>query len=367
MAAVAGAHVVVQRLDLDQQPERLQFLHDLLAAFLARHPGEPAGVFVHRAVVVQHAQDRQVVALRDLEVVRVVRRGHLDRAGAELEVGVFVGDDRKLAVHQRQRDRLSDHMRVARVVRIHADAGVAEHRLRARRRDDDVAEFAGVADVPEVRILLLVLDLGVRERRHAGRAPVDDARAAVDEPLFVEPDERLAHGAAQALVHREPLARPVAGDAELAKLLDDLPAVLALPRPRALEEFLAAEVLLRDALFFQRLDDLDLGRDRGVVGARHPQRRVALHAVVADQQVFRRDKKRMPQMQPAGDVRRRNNDDKGLDRRVVSGLVRVIRRAKIPLALPLGINLFFVFLKVIGLWQLGHLLFLNIKIKTFAG
>ena len=37
---------------------------------------------------------RQVVALADLEVVRVVRRGHLDGAGAELGVDVRVGDDR---------------------------------------------------------------------------------------------------------------------------------------------------------------------------------------------------------------------------------------------------------------------------------
>jgi len=147
----------------------------------------------------------------------------------------------------------------------------------------------------------------------------------------------------------------------------DLPAVLFFPLPNAFLESFPSELRSGQPFFSQLLFDLQLRGNSGVVGARHPQSWFALHAVVADHQVFRRDKKRMPQMQPAGDVRRRNNDDKGLDRRVVSGLVRVIRRAKIPLALPLGINLFFVFLKVIGLWQLGHLLFLNIKIKTFAG
>ena len=45
---------------------------------------------------------RQVVALADLEVVRVVRRGDLHRAGAELRVDVLVGDDRDAPAGQRQ-------------------------------------------------------------------------------------------------------------------------------------------------------------------------------------------------------------------------------------------------------------------------
>ena len=44
----------------------------------------------------------QAMALADLEIVEIVRRGDLDRARAQLRVGVFVGDDRDAAADQRQ-------------------------------------------------------------------------------------------------------------------------------------------------------------------------------------------------------------------------------------------------------------------------
>ena len=68
------------------------------------------------------------------------------------------------------------------------------------------------------------------------------------------------------------------------------------------------------------LDD-DLGRDAGVVGARHPQRVVALHPVVAHQRVHDRVLERVPHVQRAGHVRRRQLDAErgpgGIERRLV--------------------------------------------------
>ena len=61
--------------------------------------------------------------------------------------------------------------------RVHGDGGVAEHRLRARRRHDDLARAVRAADSansPELALLfLVVLDLEVGERGLAARAPVD--------------------------------------------------------------------------------------------------------------------------------------------------------------------------------------------------
>ena len=312
VAAVAGAHIVLERLDLDQQAELFQFLHHGFAAGFARHARELAGVFVHGAIVVEYADDGQVVALGDLEVVGVVRRGHLHRAGAELEVGVVVGDDGDLAIHERQGDGLAHHVLVALVGGVDAHAGIAQHGLRAGGGDDDVAVRAGIADVPEVGILLHILHFRVGKGGLAGGAPVDDARAAVDEALFVEAHEGLAHGAAEALVHGEALARPVAGDAQFAQLADDAAAVFLLPRPGALEELFAADVLLGDALGLEGLDHLDLGGDGGVVRARHPEGRVALHAVVADEYILRHLIQRVAHVELAGDVRRRHDDGEGL-------------------------------------------------------
>ena len=72
-----------------------------------------------------------------------------------------------------------------------------------------------VLDVPEMSCLLAVFDLRVGEGGSAVRTPVDDAVAAVDQPFFIEVDEDLLDCAGAAFVHREALARPVAGRAQL--------------------------------------------------------------------------------------------------------------------------------------------------------
>ena len=54
-----------------------------------------------------------------------------------------------------------------------------------------------------------VRDLEIGDDRAADRIPVDHPLAAVDEALFVQAHERLAHRLVRALVHREALALPV--------------------------------------------------------------------------------------------------------------------------------------------------------------
>ena len=89
-------HRVAGLLDLAQQAELLELGDDRLArreaveAAIAR----PARSSFSRASGVEDVDHRQAVALADLEVVEVVRRGDLHRAGALLRVGVLVGDDR---------------------------------------------------------------------------------------------------------------------------------------------------------------------------------------------------------------------------------------------------------------------------------
>ena len=84
----------------------------------------------------------------DLEVVEVVRRRDLDRAGALLRIGIFVGDDRDAPADQRQDRVLADQMPVALVVRMHRDRGVAQHRLRPRGRDRDEVRIVRIERLP---------------------------------------------------------------------------------------------------------------------------------------------------------------------------------------------------------------------------
>ena len=69
-----------------------------------RRPGEEVLVAVQRqpGLAVEDVDDAELVALADLEIVEVMRRRDLDRAGALLRVGIVVADDRDDAADQRQ-------------------------------------------------------------------------------------------------------------------------------------------------------------------------------------------------------------------------------------------------------------------------
>ena len=77
------------------------------------------------------------------------------------------------------------------------------------------------------------------------------------------------------------------------------------------EEFLAPEIVARNAFCIQLALHHDLGGDAGVVGARLPQGVLALHAVVADQGIHQGVLEGVAHVQRAGDVGRRQHDAVG--------------------------------------------------------
>ena len=138
----------VLRLDLVEEPRGLEPLDDLLARLEAveavqrqrlvelrrgRHALQEldVAVEVELPLDVEHVDHREMVALADLEVVEVVGRRDLHRAGALLRIGIVVADDRDAAADQRQHRGLADQVLEALVVGMHRDRGVAEHGLRA--------------------------------------------------------------------------------------------------------------------------------------------------------------------------------------------------------------------------------------------
>ena len=139
--------------------------------------------------------------------------------------------------------------------------------------------------------------------------PVDEPLAAKDVTVAEPIEEGHAHGAGAAFVKREARACPIARTAKFAKLAEDALLVLVFPLPDPLDEFVAAQVvagllfLLKD----EALNDRLCG-DASVVGAGHPLGIVALHAPPADQHVLQRVIQRVPHVQRAGDVRRRDDD-----------------------------------------------------------
>ncbi len=287
----------------------------------------------HR-VLVHHRDVRQAVALADLEVVRVVGRGHLDGAGAELRVDVLVGDDRDPAAGERQLDLGADQVPVALVVRVDGDRGVTQHRLGAGGGDDDGVLALAVADRDQLAVVVLVLHLDVRDGGQAARAPVDDALGAVDQLVVEELLEDGLDRLRQALVHGEALARPVDAVSEPAHLAGDLAAGLRLPLPDPLDELLAAQVVAGLALLGELALDHVLGGDAGVVHTGLPERLEPLHPLAADQGVDQRVLEGVAQVQRAGDVRRGDDDGvRGLVARGVGGEVTALYPALVQLAL----------------------------------
>ena len=140
-AALAQRDHVVFRAD--QEAALLQVFQHFLPRLEAVETLVRAGVLVHLRDFVHHVDLRQVVAQAGLEVVGIVRRRDLHRAGAELGIGEdVVGDDRDLAIHQRQQHFLAVQMPVALVAGVHRDRGVAQHGLGTRGRDHDVLVLA---------------------------------------------------------------------------------------------------------------------------------------------------------------------------------------------------------------------------------
>ena len=265
---------------LDHDLARLEAVNALKIERLGKL-GRLRNPFKERLVVLQrnlafdieHADLRQIVPLADLEIVEVVRRRDLHRAGALLRIGVVVADDRNAPADQRQDRVLADQVLELFVIGMHRDRDVAQHGLRPRRRDDDelVGALDRIFDVPEMTAHLDLLHLEIGDRGQKLRVPVDQPLVLVDQAVVIERDEHLQHGARQPFVHGEALARPVARRAEPLELVDDGAAALGLPGPDPLQEFRPAHLAPRRLLALHELPlDHHLGGDAGVVGAGLP-------------------------------------------------------------------------------------------------
>ncbi len=74
-------------------------------------------------------------------------------------------------------------------------------------------------------------------------------------------------------------------------------------------KFFASEVMSRlILLFLQSAFDHGLGGDSGVIGARHPKRFIALHALRANHDVLQRVVQSVAEVQRTGHVGRRDHD-----------------------------------------------------------
>jgi hypothetical protein len=222
---------------------------------------------------------------------------------------MLVGNDRDTAAYERKHAILADEILISFVLGVNCNRSIAKESFGTggSNLNESSATYEGILDVPEMTILLYVINLGIRDRGLAMRTPVDDALTAVDETLLIEALENIANSAAAALIKGKALTGPVAGGAHLFELRNDTSAVLLLPSPSALKEAVTAEVFLGKTFLAHRFNDLSLGCNGGMVGAGKPEGAEARHSLVTDENILKSVVKCVAHMELTGDVWRGNN------------------------------------------------------------
>jgi hypothetical protein len=192
--------------------------------------------------------------------------------------------------------------------------GVPQHRLRAGGGHHQVvgaigggATAEGIAEVPEVALHLLHVHFQIAHRRTGGGAPIHQVFAPVDQALLMQAHEGFGDGPAEAGIKGEPLPPPVDRITEPTQLSHDGAAALGLPFPGPLQEGVAAQFLLGDALRLELLLQDRLHGDRGVVGAGQAEHVAAPQPLEAHDRVDQGRVEGMAHVQAAGHVRRRDH------------------------------------------------------------
>ena len=322
--AGAGAnrqHQLV-RFDLQQKALRVQIGQQRLAG----HKPVQAlvgqwSVVVDLGVQGEDRDQRQVMPLGAGIVVKVVGAGDLDATRAKGAVYKVVGNDGDLAVAQGQVHHFSDQVFVAVVFRVHRQRTVCHHRLwPGGRNRHALAEHAvhqlraigkRVQDVVHLALSLGAFHLQIAYRALQYRVPVDQALSAVNQALLKQAHKSFGHRPGQLGVHGEVFAAPVHTVAHAAHLGGDGVAAVFLPLPHLFQKRFAPEVVSADLLFLQLAFHHDLGGNTGVVGTGNPGGIEAAHAVVARQAVHDGLVERMPHVQRAGDIWRRQLNTEG--------------------------------------------------------
>ena len=291
---------------------------------------------------VEHVRRFDPGALAHFEVVEIMPRSDLHRAAAQFRIGVFVVDDPEPPPGERLENFLADNAGIARIIRVHRDGHVGQHRLgpggrhhymvRAVRQLHPIRQR--ITEVPEAALDLAGFNLEVADRGLELGVPVDQPLVAVNQPLIVEVDEDLHHCLGEMRVHGELLARPVHRTAQPPELLGDRAAALGLPFPHLFDKGLAGVIgALVLALFHLPLDH-HLRGDAGVIGAHHPQCILATHALVAHDDILQGIVERVADMQASGDIGRRVDDGEGHG----IGALGPEQAIALPVLIPLRLN-----------------------------
>ena len=299
-----------------------------------RNGGIVVAISAHIAFVIHQRIHRNVAALGDLIVVKVVRAGNLHRARAEIWIWIFIRDDRNQAAELFRPDwdftQLADDRSIALIRRVHSHRAITKHGFRPRCCDRDIVPLLfqrdvavrifldiGVGltaserifEVPHMAVDFFILDFEIGNRRLELRVPIDQTFGAIDQALIIEIDKSLVHGRAEILVQREFGILPITRGAEAFELIENGAARFLFPLPDFFNEGVAAHgtTILIAAGCQLALDDHLRGNAR-MVHARLPTDILAAHPLEPAQNVLDRIVERVTHVEATGDVWRRNHN-----------------------------------------------------------
>ena len=223
MAAVAGADIVIIILNFNKGALRLKIFNDLLAARIAIHTAVLAPAVRDMTVVRHNVYDFKIMAQTYFIVVRVVSGSNFNYARTELDINIFIGNNRYFPMNDRENKRFADDILIALVIGVDSNGSIAEHGLRSCGGKLNIAAsvLERIAKMPEMTCLILILDLSVRDGGAAVRAPVYHSLALIDESFIIKIYEYFLDRFGTAFVHGKAFPVPIAGRAHFFELFND--------------------------------------------------------------------------------------------------------------------------------------------------
>ena len=187
-AAVMGSNAVIVRNYFYQKSKCIQICYHCLTRFITIHTGVFSTKFVDGCIIIHDVDLFQIVTTSNLEIVRVMSRRDLYTSCSEFFVYIFISDHRNLSVCQRKFQHLADEIFVTLIFRVYSNSSITQQSLRTCSCDlyeTSLFPYDRVIDVPEISVLVFMLNFCIRDGSLAYRTPVDNSGTFVDVAFFI--------------------------------------------------------------------------------------------------------------------------------------------------------------------------------------
>ena len=134
------------------------------------------------------------MAASHLKVVRVMSRSNLYASGTEFLIYISICNNRNQTICQRQLQHFSNQILIALILRVHSNSRISQQSLRTGGGDLYKAALFpcnGIINMPEEAILLLMLNLCIRNRSLTYRTPVNNPGTFINISLLIQLAEHL--------------------------------------------------------------------------------------------------------------------------------------------------------------------------------